>query len=65
MEEKNRGGEVFSFVGLPVQLMRTMPSSRTATSDLVREKLTLLLQPLCGAYVAPSKEYDSRSNEFQ
>src|SRR5271165_2204909 len=40
--------------------MRSMPSSRTATGDLVREWLTLRLQPPCGIYVAPCKEYDAQ-----
>jgi hypothetical protein len=43
-----------------MQAMRRMPSSRTATGDLVRETLTLLLQRLCGVYVAPCKEYDAQ-----
>ena len=42
MEEKRRGR--ISFVGLPVQPMRSMPLR--AACDLVREKLTLLFLEL-------------------
>jgi hypothetical protein len=67
MEEKSRAGEGRYLVcWLTSAANEKYAKQPKSAGDLVREKLTLLLQRLCGVYVAPCKEYDApRSNDFQ